>query len=80
MKDTISNIENNTHTLFIEIYKSLNHISPPIMQEIFNLKVTSYSLRNNKLKSTEITLNKYFTIWYASTPTRSNSPCRGEGA
>ena len=41
--------ENNIHTLLIEIYKSLNHISPPIMQEFFDLKVTPYSLRNNNL-------------------------------
>ena len=32
--------ENNIHTLLIEIYKSLDHISPPIMQEFFDLKVT----------------------------------------
>ena len=32
--------ENNIHILLIEIYKSLNHISPPIMQEFFDLKVT----------------------------------------
>ena len=41
--------ENNIHTLLIEIYKSLNHNSPPIMQEFFDLKVTPYSLRNNSL-------------------------------
>ena len=41
--------ENNVHTLLIEIYKSLNHNSPPIMQEFFDLKVTPYSLRNNSL-------------------------------
>ena len=41
--------ENNIHTLLIEIYKSLNHISPPIMQEFFDLKVTPYSLRNNNI-------------------------------
>ena len=40
--------ENNIHTK-IEIYKSLNPISPPIMQEYFDLKVTPYSLRNNNL-------------------------------
>ena len=34
----------HTHTLLIEIYKSLNHISPPIIQEFFDLKVTLYSL------------------------------------
>ena len=33
----------------MEIYKSLNHISPPIMQEFFYLKVTPYSLRNNNI-------------------------------
>ena len=38
--------ENNIHTLLIEIYKSLNHIRPPVMQEFFDLKVTSHSLRN----------------------------------
>ena len=41
--------ENNVHTLLIEIYKSLNHNSPPIMQEFFDLKVTPCSLRNNSL-------------------------------
>ena len=41
--------ENNMHTLLIEICKSLNHISPPITQEFFDLKVTLYSLPNNIL-------------------------------
>ena len=41
--------ESNIQTLLIEIYKSLNHISPIIMQEFFDLKVTPYSLRNNNL-------------------------------
>ena len=41
--------DNNVHALLIEIDRSLNHISPPIMQEFFNLKVTPYSLRNNNL-------------------------------
>ena len=50
IKDSSWNIhENNIHTLLIEIYKSLNHISPPIMQEFFDLKVTPYSLRNNNI-------------------------------
>ena len=31
----------------IEIYKSLNHTSPTIMQELLDLKVTPYSIRNN---------------------------------
>ena len=41
--------ENNNHTLLIEIYKALNHISPSIMQGFFDLKVTPDSLRNNNL-------------------------------
>ena len=41
--------ENNVHTLLMEIYESLNHISPSIMQEFFDLKVTPYSLRNNNI-------------------------------
>ena len=36
--------ENNIHALLVEISKFLNHISPPIMQEFFDLKVTPYSL------------------------------------
>ena len=41
--------ESNIQTLLIEIYKSLNHFSPIIKQEFFNLKVTPYCLRNNNL-------------------------------
>ena len=41
--------ESNIQTLLIEIYKTLNHIRPIIMQEFFDLKVTLYSLRNNNL-------------------------------
>ena len=41
--------ENNIHTLLVEIYKSVNHISPLIMNEFFDIKVTPYSLRNNNL-------------------------------
>ena len=40
--------ENNIHTSLIEIFKSLNHISPPIMQ-FFDLNITSYNLRNKNL-------------------------------
>ena len=50
IKDTSWTIhENSIHTFVIETYKSLNHISPPIMQEFFDLKVTPYSLQNNNL-------------------------------
>ena len=52
--------KNNTHTLLIEIYKSLNHISPPIIQEFFDLKVTLYSLWNNNI----LRLPKTNTSWY----------------
>ena len=41
--------ENNIRTLLIEIYKSLNHISSPIMPEFFDFTVTPYSLQNNNL-------------------------------
>ena len=41
--------KSNIHTLLIEIYKSLNHNSPPMMQEFFDLKVTPYSLPKNNL-------------------------------
>ena len=41
--------ENNIHTLLIQICKSLNHISHTITPEIFDLKVTPYSLRCNNL-------------------------------
>ena len=43
--------------LLIEIYKSLNNISPPVMQDFYNLKFTSYNLRN-KLKVV------YWGIWF----------------
>ena len=50
IKDTSWTIhENNIHTLLIEIYKFLNYISPPIMQEFFDSKFTPYSLQNNNL-------------------------------
>ena len=53
--------ENNIHTLLIEIYKSLNHISPPIMQEFFDLKLTPYSLRNNLLRLPKTNASRYGT-------------------
>ena len=54
--------ENNIQTLLIEIYKSLNHVSPPIMQEFFDLKVTPSSLRNkNLLKLPKTNTSRYST-------------------
>ena len=41
--------KNNIHTLLIETYKSLNQISPPIMEEFLDLKVPPYSLRNKSI-------------------------------
>ena len=38
--------ENNIHMLLIEIYKSINNLSPPIMKYFFDLKNTQYDLRN----------------------------------
>ena len=32
--------ESNIHTLLIEIYKSVNNLSPPIMKNFFDLKNT----------------------------------------
>ena len=54
--------ESNIHTLLIEIYKSLNNISPIIMQDFFDLKVTPYSLRNNNL----LKLSKTNTLRFGS--------------
>ena len=41
--------ENNIHTLLIEIYKSINNLSPPIMKYFFDLKNTRYDLRSKQL-------------------------------
>ena len=36
LKDNLWNVhENNIHTLLIEIYKSINNLSPPIMKDFF---------------------------------------------
>ena len=54
--------ENNIHTLLIEIFRSLNHTSPPIMQEFFDLQVYSYSLRNkNILRLPKTNASRYGT-------------------
>ena len=37
-------VVSNTHTLLIQIYSSLDHIGPPIMQESFDLKMIPFSL------------------------------------
>ena len=71
--------ENNIHKLPIKIYKSLNQISPTIMQEFFDLKVTPYSLRNiNLLRLLKTNTSRYGTetlcfkgsIIWSTTPNR----------
>ena len=45
LKDNLWNIhENNICTLLIEIYKSINNLSPPITKDFFDLKNTRYNL------------------------------------
>jgi hypothetical protein len=36
------------HSLATEVYKSINHLSPPFMEEIFQLKQTPYNLRGTQ--------------------------------
>ena len=52
--------ESNIPTLVIEIYKSLNHINPPIMPKFLYLKVNSYSFRNNSLQKLPKTNNSQY--------------------
>ena len=50
LKDNLRNVhENNIHMLLIEIYKSINNLSSPIMKDFFDLKNTRYDLRNKQL-------------------------------
>ena len=42
-------LKKNTHTLLIEIYKSINNSSPPIMKDFFDWKNTRYDLRSKQL-------------------------------
>ena len=50
LKDNSWNVhESNIHTLLIEIYKSINNLSPPIMKKIFDLKNTRCDLRSKQL-------------------------------
>ena len=63
LKDNSWNVhENNIYTLLIEIYKSINNLSPPIMKYFFDLKNTRYDLRSKQLlKLSETTTSKYGT-------------------
>ena len=54
--------ESNIHTLLIEIYKSINNLSPPIMKNLFDLKNTRYDLRSKQfLKLPETSTSRYGT-------------------
>ena len=63
LKDNSWNVhESNIHTLLIEIYKSINNLSPPIMKDFFDLKNTRYDLRIKQLlKLPEISTSTYGT-------------------
>ena len=50
LKDNSWNVhENNIHKLLIEMYKSINYLSPPIMKDFFDWKNTPYDLRSKRL-------------------------------
>ena len=50
LKDNSWNVhESNIRTLLIEIYKSINNLSPPIMKDFFDLKNTRYDPRSKQL-------------------------------
>ena len=61
LKDNSSNLhENNIHTLLIEICKSINNSSPPIMKDLFELKNTQLGLWNRQLlKLPETSTSRY---------------------
>ena len=63
LKDNSWNVhENSMHTLLIEIYKSINNLSPPIMKDFFDLKNTRYDLRSKQLlKLPETSTSRYGT-------------------
>ena len=63
LKDNSWNVhENNINTLLIEIYKSINNLSPPIMKYFFVLKNTRYDLRSKQLlKLPETSNSRYGT-------------------
>ena len=63
LKDNSWNVhESNIRTLLIEIYKSINNLSPPIMKDFFDLKNTRYDLRSKQLlKLPETSTSRYGT-------------------
>ena len=63
LKDNSWNVhESNIDTLLIEIYKSINNLSSPIMKKFFDLKNTRYDLRSKQLlKLPETSTSRYGT-------------------
>ena len=61
LKDNSWNVhENNKHALLIEIYKSINTLSPPIIKYFFDLKNTRYDLPSKQLlKLPETSTSRY---------------------
>ena len=50
LKDNSWNVhESNIHKLLIEMYKSINYLSPSIMKIFFDWKNTPYDLRSKRL-------------------------------
>ena len=63
LKDKLWNVHGNSiHTLLFEICKSINNLSPPIMNNFFDLKNTRYDLRSKQLfKLSETSTFRYGT-------------------
>ena len=40
--------------ILVEVYKSLNHISPPYLHDMFNVKDLPYGLRNDSIVHCQI--------------------------
>ena len=54
--------ESNIHALLIEMYKSINNLSPPIMKDSFDQKNTRYDLQSKQLlKLPETGTSRYGT-------------------
>ena len=62
LKDKSWNVMKITYMLLIEIYKSINDLSPPIMKYFFDLENTRYDLRSKQLlKLPETSTSRYGT-------------------
>ena len=55
-------MKKNIQKLLIEIYKSMKNISPPIMQEFYNLNLTPYNLRMKQLVKLPKTITSKYGI------------------